>query len=444
MLPTVEELCTKNVITVSINDTLQHAIELMAKANVRTVLVIDKKPLEFYLLTVNDTINYKIYNIALDTKLSELTLKIVKKIDAKINILEVIDTKYELHEYMVVMKKEQLLGIISQTDIINNIDPHILMQKQTIGNIILQYTTITIYEDVSTINAIKMMQSKHIDALIVLNQQQKPIGIFTTKNFLQSVSTQKNLKLPIKNFMTSPIDTVPSDITIAQAIEFIQTKHYKRIVVANKNDIIVGLITQTELLRMLNNKWIEMIKKRGTELSNINKILIEKTTSLEEKASKDFLTKLYNRRKFDTLINHEIKQIQRYDDRFLSLIIIDIDDFKSINDTYGHDIGDKILQDMALILKTSIRDSDIACRWGGEEFAVSLTHTSIDEALLVAQKIRVSVEKNYFSNDIKLTISLGVSQLYSQDSYPNLFKRADEALYKAKNSGKNKVVISNI
>ncbi|MCD4757485.1 MAG: diguanylate cyclase [Arcobacteraceae bacterium] len=444
MLPTVEEICTKDIVTIGINRTLEEAVKVMTKRNVRSILVVSNSSQEYFILTVNDTISYRINNIPLKAKLCDLPLKEAKQIDAKINILEIINQENEVYEYMVVVFENKLIGIISQTDIINNIDPQILMQKQSVGNLILQYTAMTIYQDESALNAIKIMETKHIDSLLVVDDTQNPIGIFTTKDFLTIISNNSNLKLPIKEYMSTPLETVPTNITIADAIRFIQKKHFKRIVITDTKGKVSGVITQTELLRLLNNKWIEIIRQRGTELSIINKKLIERTASLEEKASTDFLTKLYNRRKFDSLIEYEIKQIQRYNDKDLSLILLDIDGFKYINDSYGHDVGDIILKDIAKIIKLSIRESDVSCRWGGEEFAICLSHTDINDSLLVAQKIRQTIESFTFTQELKITCSFGVSQLHSADTYIELFKRADEALYKAKNNGKNRVEIEHI
>ena len=244
--------------------------------------------------------------------------------------------------------------------------------------------------------------------------------------------------------MSSPLQTLSSNVKIYEALDFIKIKHFKRIVVTNEFGKISGVITQAELLRLINNKWMELIKDRGTELSLINKKLMQKTSILEESASTDFLTKLYNRRKFDSLITYEIEQIKRYHHGNLCMILLDIDNFKIVNDTHGHDTGDEILKEIGSIIKSSSRNTDIASRWGGEEFALSLSHTNIEEALLVAQKIRISIENFKFINNLSITCSFGISQFRTSDNYHSLFKRADTALYEAKNTGKNKVVIERL
>lgn len=441
MMPTVEEICIKEIVTTPINSTVESAVKKMAKSNVRTILVEDKEAHEYYIFTSSDAIEYKIQNISLQTKLKDVVLKRVQKIDAKISILELLNNEEELDDYLAVVSKKDIIGILSNSDIINNIDPKILMQRQTIGNLILQYTPITVYKNEAAINTIKLMKYKNVDAVIIINDDHKPLGIFTTKDFLNIIDKNLNLNVPISKYMSSPLLTVSQTVRIFEALEFIKEKHFKRIVVTNDEGEISGVITQTELLRIVNNKWMEIIKERGHELSKINENLLKKTQHLEKKASTDYLTQLLNRRKFNSLVEYELNQIKRYDKRDFSLLLFDIDNFKYINDTFGHDIGDKILQELSKIIKISIRNSDIACRWGGEEFAVALSNTNIEDGLLVAEKLRSSVQNHSFPEDLNVTCSFGLAQFHSDDDQNSLFKRADEALYKAKKTGKNKVIL---
>lgn len=444
MMPSVSDICVKDIVSIDISSTIADAVQKMREHNVRSVLVINDKSTNYYILTTNDAIEYKIKEISLETKLSDVKLQEVHQIDANINILEIINHEEIKNEYLIVLDKDKIIGILSQTDIINNIDPQVLIQKQTISNIILQYSVQTIYQNEATINAIKIMKSKDIDSIVIVNNGNNPLGIFTTKDFLNVIHTNADINLPIKNYMSSPLQTLPSDVKIYEALEFIKIKHFKRIVVTDEVGKISGVITQTELLRLINNKWMELIKDRGTELSRINEKLIKKASILEESASTDFLTKLYNRRKFDSLIEYEIEQIKRYKHGSLCILLLDIDNFKAVNDTHGHDTGDEILKEIAKIIKISSRSSDVASRWGGEEFSISLSHTNIEEALIVAQKIRITIENFKFTNDLSITCSFGLSQFRTSDTYQTFFKRADNALYEAKNTGKNKVVLERL
>ena len=443
-MPSVSDICVKDIVKIDISATLADAVENMRIHNVRSILIIDDSSADYFILTTNDAIEYKIKDISLDTKLSEVKLQEVHKIDANVNVLEIINHEEIKNEYLIVLEKNEIIGILSQTDIINNIDPQVLIQKQTISNIILQYSVQTVYQNEATINAIKIMKSKDIDSIVIINNENQPLGIFTTKDFLTVIHNKADINLPIKNYMSSPLQTLPSSVKIYEALEFIKIKHFKRIVVTNEFGKISGVITQTELLRLINNKWMELIKDRGTELSRINEKLMKKASVLEESASRDFLTKLYNRRKFDSLIEYEIEQIKRYKHGNLCIVLLDIDNFKIVNDTHGHDTGDIILKEIGKILQVSSRNSDVASRWGGEEFAVSLSHTNIEEALIVAQKIRISIENFKFANDLSITCSFGIAQFRTSDTYQTLFKRVDNALYEAKNTGKNKVVLERL
>ena len=124
----------------------------------------------------------------------------------------------------------------------------------------------------------------------------------------------------------------------------------------------------------------------------------------------------------------------------LCLIFLDIDHFKTVNDTYGRDIGDYILQELANILLYSVRQGDFVARWGGEEFVITLRSTEITQAEILAEKIRFNVENYNFKNASQQTVSLGVTQYIENETQESLTKRVDEALYEAKNSGRNRVV----
>ena len=186
------------------------------------------------------------------------------------------------------------------------------------------------------------------------------------------------------------------------------------------------------------------VKTRTQELE-IQKIKAENAAKkLETMASKDFLTDLYNRRFFADLANNTISLAKRQTKDFSSLMI-DIDKFKDVNDTYGHSTGDEVLKALAFMLVKNTRESDIVARFGGEEFVILLPDTDIAGAKIIAQKIRQRVEGQPLQindNSINYTISIGVSQFNKNIDtvIDTVLDRADKALYKAKNIGRNQVV----
>ncbi|WP_415396889.1 diguanylate cyclase [Sulfurimonas sp. CS5] len=165
-----------------------------------------------------------------------------------------------------------------------------------------------------------------------------------------------------------------------------------------------------------------------------------KIKELEYMASTDVLTKLFNRSKLNDVLKKEIS-LSNTVSSALSIIFIDIDHFKLVNDTYGHDVGDRVLIDIANIISTSTRTGDIAARWGGEEFMITLQSTDTLHASILAEKLRTIVENHTFSIIGKLTISIGVTEYIHNESEETFIKRVDKALYEAKESGRNKVVI---
>ncbi len=164
-------------------------------------------------------------------------------------------------------------------------------------------------------------------------------------------------------------------------------------------------------------------------------------------AHTDALTNMHNRRYFMERLQTEFERIQRHGS-VLSVLLFDLDHFKKVNDTYGHDIGDAVLIAIADVVNQVKRGTDIACRFGGEEFALLLPETDKIGAINLAQRMRRSIESYPYANkvghNVQVTASIGVATLSQADQAPeNLLKTADRALYKAKDGGRNMVCINN-
>jgi len=190
-------------------------------------------------------------------------------------------------------------------------------------------------------------------------------------------------------------------------------------------------------LRSDNNSisGIFLIVQDVTELATYEQKLVEMNT-------KDALTGIYNRRFLESRLREECERHRRYA-RSMSLIMIDIDFFKKVNDTYGHQFGDLVLKSVASKVVSVIRKTDIVARFGGEEFCCILPETDADAAEKVAEHLRTHVEgmeNNFEKTSIRVTISLGISSFVTEDTSETLLKRADDALYQAKHSGRNRFV----
>lgn len=220
--------------------------------------------------------------------------------------------------------------------------------------------------------------------------------------------------LAINNFKAEPV---------AYLISLFETNEYKRLAKEINTQLI--LITSLAILTFI-----------------FGIIFLIYQFKLKKVSETDYLTKLYNRHKFYELVQKELKRAERYGFPS-SFMMLDIDHFKNINDTYGHDIGDKVLKELSTLLSDNIRETDVLARWGGEEFLFFLPHIDKKEALKMAEKIRKLVDEKKNDEFREVTVSIGVAVINPGDyDLDKIINEADKALYQAKKSGRNRVCSS--
>jgi diguanylate cyclase (GGDEF)-like protein len=213
--------------------------------------------------------------------------------------------------------------------------------------------------------------------------------------------------------------------------------------------LLLGCIVAHSNIDKLSKKEIDYLEQL-TKQSSITIHRANVYAEILKHATLDALTGLNNRRQFEIRLNQEVATAKRQG-KALCAMMLDVDFFKKVNDTYGHIVGDCVLKEIAQIIKKELREYDIPSRYGGEEFAVLLPYTKIEEAFAVAQRLRHAVEntpidiideKGDCNLSIKTTISIGVYEYKKDDTPQDLYKKADNALYEAKTHGRNKVFIS--
>ena len=216
--------------------------------------------------------------------------------------------------------------------------------------------------------------------------------------------------------------------------------------------MLLSLIASFYISRKLKNRFIQYeknITSKNEELNTLNNTLeykVEQRTNelekmkndLEKLATTDVLTQIHNRYSIMNILNNEMHRSKRYNTP-LSLIIFDIDFFKKVNDTYGHDVGDKTLFSLSQLVQKNLREIDQVGRYGGEEFLIVLPNTTLNEAKVFTNRLRKDVEIYPFEIVGSITISLGLVEFQHNETLNELFKRADNLLYKSKGNGRNKV-----
>ena len=220
--------------------------------------------------------------------------------------------------------------------------------------------------------------------------------------------SEHNAKLPW-------VDTVDSIVKIMKTGNFTKKIHVER-------------ATEVGLVAKFFNYLLEMLQQEQVRLKISNRML-------KQKSQIDPLTQIFNRR---GLLN-KLENTNPFESH-LSMIVVDIDKFKLINDNFGHNVGDSVLVELSQILKTKIRDNDIVARWGGEEFVIILYTNNISLVENIAEKLRKSIEKFNFTTVKKVTASFGVSTAQNKkESFEDIFEKSDKALYQAKSLGRNRV-----
>jgi len=187
--------------------------------------------------------------------------------------------------------------------------------------------------------------------------------------------------------------------------------------------------TEVGIVAKFFNHLLGQLRVKNEKLTSSNK-------NLRQKAYNDALTGIFNRRGLLKYIKTKLLEYK------YSIVIIDIDNFKQVNDTYGHDAGDEVLKHLANRISKNIRKTDVIARWGGEEFVLLVKSSELEIVQIIAEKLRMDIEKEKFPVVEKITASFGVSNFKNRNqSFEDVFKNADNALYQAKENGRNKVFV---
>lgn len=274
----------------------------------------------------------------------------------------------------------------------------------------------------------KRLQAHRIGAIVIVDNNRYPVGIVSERDIIRSLGIYKEqaLNKQAQDIMSSPVLTLEPDQDIETAATLMSLNMIRRIPIT-VNDRLAGIISYRDITNALRKNYY---------------MLEQKTEKLEDKANHDPLTGLFNKGYMEEQLTYHF-ELARRSRNSMAVMFLDIDHFKKVNDTYGHQRGDEVLKRIAHILKDKSRAINVVGRFGGEEFMIIGPISDYKSALYLGERIRTAVEKEVFSHDntdFNITISIGISVWNSSiASEKDLVKFADEALYTAKRNGRNQV-----
>ncbi|KAA0259324.1 GGDEF domain-containing protein [Deferribacter autotrophicus] len=242
------------------------------------------------------------------------------------------------------------------------------------------------------------------------------------------------------NELTNNLEELEKETKLENDIEKLKNK-----LISKLNEIKTNLREKENIRKEKFNKFDSDVKKIKNDLEKYRKQVNQLQESIKrykKEAVVDLLTNVYNRNFLDRKLAEEFEKFHRYKSP-LSVIMLDVDDFKAVNDNYGHQIGDQVLKYFANVIKNNIRKVDIPFRYGGEEFFIVLPHTRKEQAKVVANRILKELNETVFKvkgDRLKITASIGVTEAKENDSVETLIKRVDDLLLKAKKEGKNRII----
>lgn len=326
-----------------------------------------------------------------------------------------------------------------------------LMQQQvTISPYIVSENRvmISIY-DISELFEAKLLIKKEINKVNKLNQKLEADREIIDKNIMVMKTSANGIIKDLSSFFCDSFN-ITKDELIGKDVSIFKSDDISDVVYRELLETIKNKKPWNGELKYKTSKgqekWLQSrvmpILDAHGDIYELNAVYHDITNEklLEELYITDSLTKLYNRAHFDETINMIVKHQRKADSDFI-LVLVDIDHFKTINDTYGHQVGDEVLVTIAKTLKHSLRDNDLIARWGGEEFVIMLKNITVDEAKIIIEKVRVNIQNSIIKENIKVTASFGLTKYIIGEDSKEIFKRSDDALYEAKKSGRNRVVV---
>ncbi len=446
-----------NLLSLSPETSVQDAIQAMVSYHQTYVLVVEQTRL-VGIFTERDVArrlaaqeNLQVVRLAEAMTRSPLTVSI----EASEDIFQISQYLLEHHirHLPVVDAQNQVVGVITPQSLRRSFQPEYLLRCLRVGEVM---TTNVLRGQLADrlLTLIQRMVQRQVSCVVITDPlTQQPIGIITERDISRLQTEMMDLtQITAAAVMTQPLITMQPQDSLWSVHEQMQRINVRRLVVAHPNGELAGIVTQTQMLRMMDPVEIyqvmqqmqQTINRQSEDLAQLNRELAIANQELRSLATIDELTQIANRRYFNQFLE-QVWQRNSVSQQSIALLVIDVDHFKCYNDAYGHIMGDQCLARIALVLQAMIRQpQDLLARYGGEEFVIVLPETGMAGAESLAQAIlHRFTEIKIPHQDSPLvdwvTLSIGVGAMLPSLSYRSeiLLEQADRALYQAKANGRN-------
>lgn len=434
--PKIKDIAHMGVVSTSNTSTILDAVRLMEASNLSDVIFQNEEGHAIF--TITDLMFFRESKRDFKTRLCDISVPQLEYVDGEDNVLNLMaKLDHSTSRYFGVVDAEhKLIGVVSTTDVMGSVDPVLMMERKKLSEILSKGHIEIVGRSARTEDVLSMLTN--VEDAVLVSERGVLFGILTTKDAIRLIKDDMDTSVPIERYMSSPVSTISREATVKSAIEYLKENKFKRAIVVYEDGLYDGVVTQRELISATYGRWSELMKLHAHELGELVNVLKSENERLHRDLLTDTLTGIANRRRFNQLVESEIGRFYRQGMKPFSVLMLDIDFFKKINDKHGHLVGDKVLRGLTMLVSEMLRVSDEICRWGGEEFAIILPTASLKSATVLADRIRIAIAEAKLEG-LDATVSIGAAEYIRGEAMEGLMKRADQALYSAKQGGRNRV-----
>ncbi|MGM0623349.1 MAG: CBS domain-containing protein [Campylobacterota bacterium] len=301
--PKLKSIATKEVIAIKDSQTIKDAVHLMDENNIRDIIIQSDAGLK--ILLAAKILEIKIKNIPYESTLDTLTLPFVKTMDSEASVEQALKESMDKDDYICLLDADKnLYGIVSYSDISQSLDPSVLAKTQTLSEIVYRSKFLTVCQDIAFETMLLQMVNESFSVAIV-HKKDKTVGIVTQRDLIKVLDAQGQTDIKVKDIMATPVETISVDTTIHDALEFLQKRKFKRLVIEDSGNV-VGILTQKELVSIYYNQWFDSLKEHKKQLEAKN----EELELIADHLPDGML--VLNQKGFITKVNREAAQMLGY------------------------------------------------------------------------------------------------------------------------------------